>query len=34
MNLKNLIEEFMDLVAVDKVEIYNEFSLQQDLGVA
>ena len=33
MNLKNLIEEFMDLVAVDKVEIYNEFSLQHELGI-
>ena len=32
MNLKNLIEEFMDLVAVDKVDIYNEFSLQHELG--
>ena len=27
MNLKNLIEEFMDLDAVDNVDIYNEFSL-------
>ena len=33
MNLKYLIEEFIDLVAVDKVEIYNEFSLQHELGI-
>lgn len=33
MNLKKLIEEFMDLIAEDKVEIYNEFSLQHELGI-
>lgn len=33
MDLKNIIENFMELVADNKVEIYNEFSLQHELGI-
>lgn len=33
MNLKIIINEFMNIVAVGKVEIYNEFSLQHELGI-
>ena len=33
MNLKSLIEEFMKLIAEDKIEVYNEFSLQHELGI-
>lgn len=32
MNLEVLIQEFMGLVAAGQVEVYNEFSLQHELG--
>ena len=32
MNLVPLINEFMDLVGSSEIEIYNEFSLQHELG--
>ncbi len=31
--MKHLLEKFMELVALDKVEIYNEFSFQHELGI-
>lgn len=33
MNLENFITEFMSLVAAGQVEVYNEFSLQHELGI-
>lgn len=33
MDLKILINEFMNLVATGEVEVYNEFSLQHELGI-
>ena len=33
MNLKIIIDDFMNIVAAGKVEIYNEFSLQHELGI-
>ena len=33
MNLKSLIVDFLDLVDKGEVEIYNEFSLQHELGI-
>ncbi|WOQ88557.1 hypothetical protein R4536_15635 [Vibrio cholerae] len=31
--MRHLLEEFMGLVAQEKVEIYNEFSFQHELGI-
>ena len=31
--MRHLLEEFMGLVAQKKVEIYNEFSFQHELGI-
>ncbi len=33
MNLERLLNEFMGLVASGEVEVYNEFSLQHELGI-
>lgn len=33
MNIEQLIQEFMSRVAVGEVEVYNEFSLQHELGI-
>ena len=33
MNTENLISEFAGEVGVDRIEIYNEFSLQHELGI-
>ena len=33
MNIDMLLNEFMSLVAEGKVEVYNEFSLQHELGI-
>lgn len=33
MDLEILINEFMNLVATGEVEVYNEFSLQHELGI-
>ena len=33
MNLENLITEFMSLVGSGQIEVYNEFSLQHELGI-
>lgn len=33
MKLENLIREFVGLVEMGKIEIYNEFSLQYELGI-
>lgn len=33
MNIRELIEDFMTLVGAGEVEVYNEFSLQHELGI-
>lgn len=33
MNIRELIENFMILVGTGEVEVYNEFSLQHELGI-
>ena len=33
MNVEQLLNEFMELVAIGDVEVYNEFSLQHELGI-
>lgn len=33
MNLENIITEFMSLVGLGQIEVYNEFSLQHELGI-
>lgn len=33
MNIKDLLEDFMKLVASCNIEVYNEFSLQHELGI-
>lgn len=33
MKLDELISEFMSLVEAGQVEVYNEFSLQHELGI-
>ena len=33
MNLEHLLNEFMGLVASGEAEVYNEFSLQHELGI-
>ncbi len=33
MNVENLFLDFMSLIEDDKIEIYNEFSLQHELGI-
>lgn len=33
MNISQLINQFMNLVATREVEVYNEFSLQHELGI-
>ena len=33
MNIQKLLEDFMALVGAGEVEVYNEFSLQHELGV-
>ena len=33
MNIRELIENFMILVGTREVEVYNEFSLQHELGI-
>ena len=33
MNIEQLLNEFMDLVAAGEVEVYNEFSLQHEIGI-
>ena len=33
MDLEILINEFMNLVATGEAEVYNEFSLQHELGI-
>lgn len=33
MNLNELISDFIDLVEAGQVEVYNEFSLQHELGI-
>ena len=31
--IKDLLREFMQLVANEQVEVYNEFSFQHELGI-
>ena len=31
--LKRLLYEFMDMVEIGEIEVYNEFSLQHELGI-
>lgn len=33
LSLKNLVDKFFNLVKIDTIEIYNEFSLQHELGI-
>lgn len=33
MNIEQLLNEFLELIAVGNIEIYNEFSLQHELGI-
>ena len=33
MNIEQLLNSFMSLVASGEVEVYNEFSLQHELGI-
>lgn len=33
MNIKALLEDFMRLVASGNIKVYNEFSLQHELGI-
>lgn len=33
MNIEMLLNEFMSFVAEGKVEVYNEFCLQHELGI-
>ncbi len=33
MNVEQLLNGFMELVAIGDVEVYNEFSMQHELGI-
>ena len=33
MNLVTLMNSFMKLILEEKIEVYNEFSLQHELGI-
>ena len=33
MNIQKLLNDFMTLVGIGEIEIYNEFSLQHELGI-
>lgn len=33
MNIEQLLNSFISLVALGEVEVYNEFSLQHELGI-